>query len=62
MDAGLVGYKETLLEGLETLHVDPLSFKNISGVLGNLIGGLRDFAHGSPLFIEKHCNPFLSFV
>ncbi len=41
-----MGYKETLLEGLETLHVDPLSFKNISGVLG---GGLRDFAHGSPL-------------
>jgi hypothetical protein len=49
MDAALVGYKETLLEGLETLHLDPLSFKDISEVLGNLIGGLRDFAHGSPL-------------
>jgi len=48
-----VGYKETLLEGLEILHVDPFSFKNISGVPGNLIGGIRDFARG-PSFIQKH--------
>jgi hypothetical protein len=62
MDTALVGYKESLLEGYETLHLDPPSFKkHFRGTGGTSLEGL-EILHMGLLFIERHCNPFLSFV